>query len=649
MNAVPETYEFQAEARQVLDLMIHSIYSNRDIFLRELISNSSDALDRLRFEAISSPELIPEGTELQINIERDREARTLTVRDNGIGMSRDEVIQLIGTIAKSGTREFAAKLREARESGTPTELIGQFGVGFYSSFMVADEVTLVTRRAGESTGTRWHSTGEGSYTIEEVYDAPQGTSVTLHLKPAGEDDGLPDYLEDWKIREIVKRYSDFVAYPIRMKVERTEIPRDDEGKPIEGAEPKTTVQEETLNTMKAIWLRDEKEVTQEDLNEFYKHIAHDWSEPLRVIRATIEGVLMYRMLLFIPSRAPFDLNSMYDRRGVRLYVKRVFIMEDCEALLPEYLRFVRGVVDSEDLSLNISREILQQNRQIERMRKGITGKVLDALKQMRDQDYDKYLTFWREFGQILKEGPLQDADHRDELPDLFLFDSSFSDSEVVSLKDYVSRMKEGQDTIYYITGESREVVQSSPHLEAFRDKGYEVLYLTDRVDELWPQYVTEYDGKKLQSIGKGAIDLDEPDKKEEAGEERKKKQEAHASVLGFLKNTLDEHVKEVRLSSRLTTSAACLVTDTNDMTPQLEQILKSANQPVPPTKRILEINPDHPILTKIQALYDANPEDTRLKDYAELLYGQAVLAEGGQPPHPARFSKLVADLMVTAM
>lgn len=647
MSATVETFEFQAEARQLLDLMVHSIYSNKDIFLRELISNASDALDRRRFQSLTEPHLMPEGTDLYIEIEPNTEARTLTVRDTGIGMSRQEVIDLIGTIAKSGTREFMSVLKKAKEAESP-ELIGQFGVGFYSSFMVADKVTLVTRHAGETAGVRWESTGEGTYTLEEVEVPEAGTAVTLHLKSVDSEDGLHDYTEEWKIREIVKKYSDFVAYPIKMEITRTHVPRDDEGKPIEGAKEETVIETETLNSMKAIWLRDKDDVAEEEYNEFYKHVSHDWTPPLEIIRAKIEGTLEYQMLLFIPSRAPFDLYMRDGRRGIQLYVKRVFIMDDCKELLPEYLRFVKGVVDSEDLSLNISREILQQNRQIQRIRKGVVNKLLDSLKKLHDTDKDKYLAFWKEFGQVLKEGLYQDNENRDALLDLMLFESTNDPAELTTLREYKDRMKEDQDCIYFMTGESRAAIESSPHLEAFRDKGYEVLILTDNVDELWTQSMFEFDGKRFQSVGKGTVELGSEEERKKAEEELKTKQEEHKSLLECLKQKLDEHVKEVRLSKRLTSSAACLVGDQFDLSPQLEQLMRAANQDVPKTKRILELNPNHPILEKLEAIYKADANDARLSDYAQLLYGQAALAEGNQPPNPGEFAKLVANLMVHA-
>lgn len=630
-----ETREFQAEARQVLDLMVHAIYSNRDIFLRELISNASDALDRLRFDAIAQPELLPVDTELHIRIVPDPQAHTISVIDNGIGMAHDDVVNLIGTIAKSGTKEFVRQLQEARNAATP-ELIGQFGVGFYSTFMVADKVTLLTRRAGLQTATKWESTGESTYTLEETEYPEQGTTVIVHLKKPDEENALADYTQAWKIKEIVKKYSDFVGYPIRMDTEH----KDDKGE--------TTVEAETLNSMKAIWLREDN-VGDEEYHEFYRHLSHDWQEPLATIRARMEGVLLYRLLLFIPSHAPFDLFMRDMRHGVQLYVKRVFIMDDCEALLPPYLRFVRGVVDSEDLSLNISREILQQDKQIERMRKGVTGKVLDSLREMRENDPEKYSSFWKEFGRVLKEGLFQAPEKRDDLLNLCLFASTGHDTDLTTLKDYAARMKDGQTSIYYMTGESRKSIEASPHLEAFRAKGYEVLILDEPVDEVWTTSVFEYEGKRLQSIGKGDVELGTDEERKQAEESRKEQSELHSSLLETLKAKLDECVKEVRLSARLTESPACLVGDSGDLSPQLEQLLRAANQPVPPVKRILEVNGEHEILRKLHAIYDTNREDPRIEDYAQLLYGLAVLAEGGQLPDPALFSKRVAGIMIAAM
>ena len=649
MSATVETYEFQTEARQLLDLMIHSVYSNKDIFLRELISNSSDALDKRRFEALEQPELGIAEDQMRIQIIADSDQRTLAVEDNGVGMSRDEVVNLIGTIAKSGTKEFFTKLKESKEKDMP-ELIGQFGVGFYSSFMVADKVTLLTRRAGEEHATLWESTGDGTYTIQEAERAEPGTTITLHLKAEDDEDGMKDYTQEWVIRQIVKQYSDFVAYPIQMDIERKEVERDEEGKPVEGAEEKTVVTTETLNSMKAIWLRPKSEVTEEEYNQFYKHISHDWSDPLQRIQAKIEGILEYSLLLFIPSKAPFDMwHPTASKHGIHLYVKRVFIMDDCKELLPDYLRFVRGVVDSEDLSLNISREMLQQNRQIQRMSKGIVSKVLSSLKDLRKKDPEKYLTFWNEFGRPFKEGILQDHDNQETLLDLALFRSTEKPEEWSSLSEYVERMKPEQEAIYFMSGESKEKVLASPHLEAFREKGYEVLIFSDPVDEIWPQHAPEFQGKKMQSIGRGEVDLGTEEEKKQAEEERKEKEKDYADLLTALKTPLEDLVKEVRLSNRLTQSAACLITDENDLSPQMEQLMKAMGQEAPQTKRILELNPKHPILEKLKAIHAQQSDAPELKDYAQLLYGQAVLSEGGDLPDPAGYSKLVSDLMLRTL
>ncbi len=644
MSKTLETCEFKTETRQLLDLMVHSIYSNKDIFLRELISNSSDALDKMRFEAVSQPELLDADKELHILIDVDKDARTISVQDNGIGMSREEVQNLIGTIAKSGTSEFLEHLKKQKSGDSSVELIGQFGVGFYSTFMVGDEVTLLTRRADEQSGTRWHSDGAGTYTIEEIDKEDVGTTVTVHLKPVDSEDGLHDYTAEYTVRSIVKKYSDFVAYPIKMDIERQEYDKDDEGKQIDGTE-KTVVESETLNSMKAIWLRDKDDITEEEYHEFYKHISHDWNDSMDVITAKIEGTLEYRLLAFIPSVQPFDLFHRDSRRGLNLYVKRVFIMDDCKELMPEYLRFIRGVVDSEDLSLNISREMLQQDRQIQRMRKGIVNKVLSALKEMNEKDNEKYIKFWAQFGRVLKEGLFQDNENRDALLDLLLCQSTNSKDELTSLQGYLDRAKDSQEVIYYMSGESREAVENSPHIEAFLDKGYEVLILTEPVDEVWLQSVFEYKGKKLQSVGKGAVDLDSDEEEKAKKKERKKKEKQFSSLMECLKSKLGEYVKEVRLSNRLTTSVACLVGDQQDMTPQMEQLMKAMQQDVPVVKRILELNPNHPLLDKLQECFDKDQNDPALDDYANLVYGQAVLAEGGQLPNPAAFSKLVANLM----
>lgn len=650
----PETREFQTEARQLLDLMIHSVYSNKDIFLRELISNASDALDKLRYESLTNTDLQRFTADPHIRVETDPAARTVTVSDNGIGMNRDEVIQFIGTIAKSGTREYAKLLQDAKASGkeVPADLIGQFGVGFYSSFMVADKVTLVTRRAGQDKAVLWESTGDGKYTIGETDRFEPGTSVTLHLKPSDDEDGVKDYTKEWTIREIVKHYSDFVSYPIKMRVERKEVERDEEGNPRKDGKETTLVEDETLNSQKAIWTLPEKEVSDEEYNEFYKHISHDWTDPLKRVVIRAEGTSEFRALIFIPSRAPFDLFTREYEKGIHLYIRRVFIMSDAKELVPEYMRFLRGVVDSEDLSLNVSREILQKDRHIALIRKAIVRKVLDTLKTMRADEKENFATFWKEFGRVLKEGLFQDQANKDALLEICGFGSTEQsvDKEVgTSLDEYIARMKPDQNTLYYMTGQNRAAVESSPHLEAFRDKGYEVLILTDPVDEVWTQQMFDYKGKRFQSVGKGTAELGSEEERKKADEELKEKEKNFSSLLEVLKSKLDEHVKEVRLSSRLTNSPACLVGEAYDMSPQMEQLLRASGQEVPKTKRILELNPNHPLLQKLQAIYDADKNDARLGDYAQLLYGQSVLAEGGQLPDPGAFSKRVAELMAKAI
>ncbi|MGW1655446.1 molecular chaperone HtpG [Streptomyces atratus] len=636
-----ETFEFQVEARQLLQMMIHSIYSNKDVFLRELVSNASDALDKLRLEALRDDSLGADVSDLHIDIETDKQARTLTVRDNGIGMSHDEVVQLIGTIANSGTAKFLRELKEAEDSAAAEGLIGQFGVGFYSSFMVADEVTLLTRRAGESQGTRWTSTGEGTYTIETVDSAPQGTSVTLRLKPEDADDRLYDYTSSWKIREIVKRYSDFITWPVRMAPETAADDAADSGAAADDAprEP------ETLNSMKALWARSRDEVTDDEYHELYKHISHDWIAPLETIRLQAEGTFEYQALLFIPSHAPQDLFMQGYKRGIQLYVKRVFIMDDCEALMPPYLRFVKGVVDAQDLSLNVSREILQQDRQIQLMHRRLAKKVLSTVKDMMSADPERYATFWREFGRVLKEGLLSDFENREAILGVASFATTHDKDEPTTLRQYVERMKDGQEHIYYLTGESRQAIENSPHMEAFRAKGVEVLLLTDPVDEVWVEAEPEFDGKKLRSVAKGEVDLGTEEEKKEAATERENRQQEYADLLAWMTDRLSETVKEVRLSSRLTVSPACIVSDTHDVTPALENMYRAMGQPVPHVKRILELNPEHPLVSGLNRAHAERGEDagTGLEETAELLHDLALLAEGGELGDPSRFVRLMAD------
>lgn len=632
-----ETLEFEAEARQLLQLMVHSIYSNKDIFLRELISNSSDALDKLRLEAFRDKDLQIDTSDLHIDIEVDKEQRTLTVRDNGIGMSHDDVVLLIGTIAKSGTAEFLHKMRESKDAAASQDLIGQFGVGFYSSFMVADRVTMLTRRAGEGHGTRWESSGEGTYTIESVDDAPQGTAVTLYLKLEDKDDQLFDYTDGWKIKEIVKRYSDFIAWPVKMEVERT------------GNDGEGTREVETINSMKALWARSKNEVKEDEYKEFYKHVSHDWNDPLEIISMKAEGTFEYQALLFIPSHAPLDLFMRDRKRGVQLYVKRVFIMDDCEALMPEYLRFIKGVVDAQDLSLSVSRETLQQDRQIQMMRRRLIKKVLSTVKDMMTDNVDRYQTFWKEFGRAVKEGLLNDFENRGTILDIASFASTYDTEQSTTLRQYLDRMKEGQRHIYYMTGESRATTERSPHMEAFRARGFEVLLLTDPIDEMWVESVPEFDGKQLQSIAKGQVDLDTEEEKNTAEPERDQQKKDFSALLSWMTNTLQENVKEVRLSSRLTTSPACIVGGAHDVTPTLEKMYRAMGKDAPPIKRILELNPTHPLVSGLRKAYDERDDDAELAETAELLYGMALLAEGGELNDPSHFTRLLADRLARTL
>jgi len=637
MSERVEQLEFQAEARQLLDLMIHSVYSNKDAFLRELISNASDALDKLRLEAFRNKDLQADTSDLHIEIEVDKAARTLTVRDNGIGMSRDEVVDLIGTLARSGTGELRRQLREAQDAKASEELIGQFGIGFYSVFMVADRVEMITRKAGESEAIRWESSGDGTYTIEPVTEAPQGTSITLHLKPEDTEDALHDYTAEWTIRGLVKKYSDFIAWPIRMQVERRTPAAE------EGGDETVTVETETMNSMQALWARPKDEVSQEEYKDFYKHIAHAWDDPLEVIAMKAEGTFEYQALLFIPSHAPFDLFNRDAQSGIQLYVKRVFIMGDCDQLMPEYLRFVKGVVDAADMSLNVSREILQQDRQINAIRRRLTKKVLSTIKELQTQRPEDYRTFWTEFGRVVKEGLLSDFDNQETLLAISSFASTHSDSEPTTLAEYVERMKDGQEQIFYATGESRAQLLKSPHLEAFKAKGYEVLLLTDPVDEVWVNAVAEFAGKPLQSAAKGEVDLDSEEEKAAHEAQREEQQKDFADLIAWLEQTLAEQVKEVRLSTRLTESPACLITDTFEMTPALARIYRANGQEVPVGKRILELNPGHPLVTGLRQAHSERGDDADLTETAELLYGTALLAEGGALEDPARFAELLAQ------
>lgn len=618
-----QTMAFQAEVKQLLQLMIHSLYSNKEIVLRELISNASDAADKMRFEALANGALYENDSDLKIRIAFDKDARTLTISDNGIGMSRDEVIANIGTIAKSGTKEFFNAL--TGDQAKDANLIGQFGVGFYSAFIIADKVTLITRRAGSSEAVQWESSGEGDFSIAETDKASRGTDVILHLRE-GED----EFLSDWKLKTIIRKYSDHITLPIVMKKSEWK----------DGAEVPTN-EDETVNRASALWARSKNDITEEEYQEFYKHVSHDFENPLAYSHNRVEGKQEYISLLYIPSKAPFDLYDRERRHGIKLYVKRVFIMEDAEKLMPQYLRFVRGVIDTSDLPLNVSREILQSSRDVDAIKAGSVKKVLGLLEDMAENKPEDYKKFWSEFGRVLKEGPGEDFANKDKIAGLLRFASTKADTEEqsVSLKDYVARMQPEQDVIYYITADSFAAAQHSPHLEIFRKKGIEVLLMSDRVDEWLLGSLTEFDGKKLQSIAKGDLDLGKLESDTEK-EIQKKIEEEAKSLVEKIKSTLGEQVKDVRVTHRLTDSPACLVSDTHDLSGNLARILKAAGQNAPETKPILEINPGHKLVKRLEA-----ENDTVFNDLAHVLFDQALLAEGGTLNDPASFVKRMNSLI----
>jgi molecular chaperone HtpG len=644
-----EEFQFQAETRQLLDLMIHSLYTNKDVFLRELISNASDALDRLRFEALTNPELLAGNETYEIRLEVDQAARTLSISDTGIGMSREEVIANIGTIAKSGTRELRERLKQEQTSEMMAEFIGQFGVGFYAAFMVADKVTLLTRRAGEATATRWESDGAGTYSLSEAAPVGRGTTITLHLKPVDAEQGIEDYTDQWILSRIVKRYSDFVSYPIICRFERDEWERDEGGQAKPDAPPTIVVEEKTLNSMRPIWTRPQSEVTESEYAEFYRHIAHDWTDPFKAIALKAEGKIEYQALLFIPSTAPDDLFYHGSESGLRLYAKRVMIVERCEDLLPRYLRFIKGVVDSADLPLNISRQMLQQDQHITQIRKWLTKKILDTLQELKEKDGEKYLQFWTQFGRAVKEGVQSDYDNKDRILALLLFPSSDDPQRLTTLDGYIERMKEGQGDIYYLTGESRSVVENSPHIEAFKEKGYEVLYLIEPVDELLVQSLMDYKGKPLKSVGKGVVKLGGDEEKERIEKELKQKEEEASGLLAFLQKALDQHIKQVRLSGRLVSSPACLVGSEMDYSPQIERLLQKGKGGGPKQRRILELNPNHELFLNMVECFRQDEPDQSLGRYAELLLGYALLAEGSELPDPAGFNRQLVGLMLQTL
>ncbi len=632
-----ETHEFKAEMKRMMELIVHSLYSNEEIFLRELISNASDAIDKIRFQSITEPEVLEGDGDWKIKILADSEAGTLTIRDNGIGMDRDSVIENIGTVAKSGTSAFLAKLQETDAANVP-ELIGQFGLGFYSSFIVADEVTVESRMAGDpNAGVRWKSDGEGEYSIETIEKATRGTDVILHLK-----EDKKDYLNEWRVQNIVKKFSDFIEHPVVMDVEIPPPPKEEgENGDAETAEP--TIEEKTLNSGQAIWLRNKAEVKPEEYHDFYKHLSKDMHDPAKVIHYSAEGNIEFKALLFIPQERPFALFEPERKNGLNLYIKRVFVMDDCEDLLPPYLRFVHGVVDASDLPLNVSRELLQQNRVVETIRKNLVGKILSSLKDMLAKDYDNYLKFYKNFGAILKEGIYIDWNRRDDLAELALYPSVAKPAgEFVTLQQYYEAMPSKQEEIYYLVGENRETLEKSPYLESLREKGFDVLLMTDPVDEWAIGSLREYKGKPFKAIDKGDIKLDDEEKAEE--EEKKK---TFGNLLEFLNQTI-EPVSEVRLSHRLKESAACLVAREEGNSAYMENLMKRLGREdeIGASPRILEINPDHPAVKTLHTLFEANAEDPKVADFSWLLYDQAVLAEGSKVQDPQAFARRVNDLIV---
>ena len=631
VTANRETLGFQTEVKQLLHLMIHSLYSNKEIFLRELVSNASDACDKLRFEALNNATLYGNDSDLKIRIAFDKASRTITISDNGIGLSREEAVAHLGTIAKSGTKEFFSAL--TGDQAKDANLIGQFGVGFYSSFIVADKVTVISRRAGVDAdqAVKWESAGEGEYSVEMVHKEDRGTSVILHLR-----DGEDDFLNGWKLKSIIRKYSDHITLPILMPKEEWNQ---------EKGEQVATGEDETVNQANALWARNKADVTDEQYREFYKHVAHDFDEPLCWTHARVEGKQEYTQLLYIPARAPFDLWDRNARHGVKLYVRRVFIMDDAEQLMPLYLRFVRGVVDSADLPLNVSREILQESKDIDNIRSGCSRKVLAMLENLANSDdavdREKYAKFWEAFGAVLKEGVGEDSVNKEKIAGLIRFASTHGDGDkqVVSLADYIGRMKEGQEKIYYVTADSFNAAKNSPHLEIFKKKGIEVLLLSDRVDEWVVGHLTEFEGKQLQSVAKGGLDLGKLEDEAEK-QEAEKAADEYKALLEKVKASLGEKVKDVRVTHRLTDSPSCLVSEEHDPSGNLARLLKAAGQQAPNIKPILEINPQHPAVMRLKY------EESRFDDWAALLFEQATLAEGGQLDDPAGFVKRINDLMM---
>lgn len=630
VEASKETLEFQTEARQILHLMTHSLYSNKEIFMRELVSNASDACDKLRFEALGDDSLYDGDSELSVLVEYDDEAKTISISDNGIGMSRQEVIDNVGTIASSGTRKFLEKL--SGDQAKDSQMIGQFGVGFYSSFIVADKVTLETRRAGATAdeAIRWESDGEGSFSLENIEKETRGTKVILHLK-----EGEAEFASPYRLKSIIKQYSDHISIPVMMP----EAELDDEGKAKKDDAGNAITKLERVNSAAALWARDKSDITDEEYNEFYKHVSMDFADPLSWIHSRVEGNQSYTSLLYVPTNPPFDLFDRDHKRGVKLYVKRIFIMDDSEHLMPNYLRFVKGVIDSDDLPLNVSREILQQNKVIDRIRGASVKKVLTMIESIQKNDKEKYASFWKSFGQVLKEGPIEDAANKDRIAKLLLFASTHNDNDEqnITLDEYISRMPESQEKIYYITADNYTAAKNSPHLEVFKKKGIEVLLLSDRVDEWLVSHLTELEGKKLQSVARGTLDIDEEE--DQKGMEEAEK--SYSSVIEHAKKVLGDKVKEIRLSKRLTDSPSCLVLEENDMSAQMQQIMEAAGQYAPKAAPVLELNAEHSLVKKLNDITD----DNLFEDYAHLLFEQAQLAAGAPLEDAAGFVKRVNKLL----
>jgi len=632
-----ETHHFKTEVQQMLHLIINSMYSNREIFLRELISNASDAMDKLRFKAQTEPELLGSDTEFKIKLTADGIKQTFEIADNGIGMTEEDVLENIGTIAKSGTAAFIEAMETSKNDNTlAPELIGQFGIGFYSAFMVADKITLITKAAGTDTAVKWESHGDGEYTIEETEKDSRGTTIILELKKKEKDD--KDFTDEWTLRNIIKMHADFVSYPIVMDVEKDEpIPEkeqllDKEGKPI-GETTKKVIAEETLNSMQAIWARDKKDVSDKEYEEFYKHISHDWNPPSVHLHMKFEGATEYSALLYLPSKAPFDTFAPESKHGIHLYCKRVFIMDDCKELMPEYLKFVKGVVDAPDLDLNVSREILQQNSLVRNIRRNLIRKVFDLIKGMEKEKYDE---FYNEFGQVLKVGIHTDIENRSKISDFIRYKTTKSNGKLVSLKEYVDNMEKDQKEIYYITGDNLSAILNSPHLEKLKEKGYEVLLMSDPIDEWVVQALTEYDGKTLKSAEKGDLDLDKIDEK---------KSDEYSALFNYIKINLQDNIKEVKPSTKLHKSVSCLSGDTYDMSAYMEKIIKSTGQKTEKVKRVLELNIDHPVIAKIKVMFEKDAGDPVLKKYCQLLLDMALISEGSKVNNPAEFSQTIGDLM----